>query len=81
MDFSKDPDPTLTVATLSRLLHVTPRTIRRMVLRGDIPLPARVGGRRLLWRVADIDGFLVSGGTPPLHKKRPGRPRKSGGAS
>jgi predicted DNA-binding transcriptional regulator AlpA len=78
MDSSKDP--TLTIAALALILHVTPRTIRRMVLRGEIPLPARVGERRLLWRRVDIDIFLTDGGTPSLHKKRPGRPRKSGGA-
>lgn len=72
---------TLTIPELSRFLKITPRTLRRMVLRKEIPPPARVGARRLLWRSEVIVEFLANGGTPSLQKRRPGRRRKAGGAS
>ena len=73
---------TLTARELAAALHVTPRTLHTLVVTGQIPMPVRVGQRRILWRVADVEQFLKDGGTPALKKSKPGRPRKkSGGAS
>ncbi|MDA8390862.1 MAG: helix-turn-helix domain-containing protein [Gammaproteobacteria bacterium] len=73
---------TLSVKELAAALHVTPRTLHTLVVTGQIPMPVRIGQRRIVWRVADIEKFLEHGGTPGLQQKaRPGRPRKNGGAS
>jgi predicted DNA-binding transcriptional regulator AlpA len=39
---------------------VTRQTIRRWWLAGRFPQPIRIGRRRLLWRVADINAAIAS---------------------
>jgi predicted DNA-binding transcriptional regulator AlpA len=40
------------------LLHVTPRTTCRWRVEGDGPPFIRAGGRRILYRRADLEGWL-----------------------
>ncbi len=73
---------TLTAAELATALHITKRTLHSLVGSGQVPPPIRIGQRRIVWRVADVEQFLKDGGTPGLKKtNKPGRPRKNGGAS
>ena len=70
---------TLTAAELATALHITKRTLHTLVITGQVPMPIRVGQRRIVWRVADVEQFLKDGGTPGLKTKpKPGRPRKGG---
>lgn len=71
---------TLSAAEVAAALHITKRTLQVLVVSGQVPMPIRVGQRRIVWRVADIEKFLEHGGTPGLQKARPGRPRKGGAA-
>jgi predicted DNA-binding transcriptional regulator AlpA len=49
-------EPLLTTSDLQQLLKVDRRTILRMVKRGDLPRPLKLGGNR--WRVEDIEGVI-----------------------
>ncbi len=40
---------------LAALLGVHPRTVVRLVQRGELPPPIRLGPRILRWRVTDIE--------------------------
>jgi predicted DNA-binding transcriptional regulator AlpA len=46
----------LTIGDLADWLHVTSRTIDRMVQRGQLPRPMKLGGNR--WMVEDIEKAL-----------------------
>ena len=78
--FMTDSTTVWTARTLADRLTTTTRTIRAWTRAGLIPPPIKIGPRRLVWRAADIEKFLAEGGTPGLHRKKPGRPRKAGGA-
>jgi excisionase family DNA binding protein len=52
-------DPLLTVAEAASLLHVSPRTLRRLT--GSGALRALRVGRSVRLRVADIERFLAAG--------------------
>jgi len=49
-------EPLLTTSDLEQLLKVDRRTILRMVKRGDLPKPLKLGGNR--WRKEDIEGVI-----------------------
>jgi predicted DNA-binding transcriptional regulator AlpA len=49
-------EPLLTTSDLEQLLRVERKTITRMVRRGDLPAPLKLGGNR--WRVEDIQGAI-----------------------
>lgn len=67
------PVLTLDAFEVAGILHVDVRTLRRMVSRKQMPPPIRVGDKRILWRVSDIEEFIRNGGTPGMPRK--GRPR------
>lgn len=67
------PHLTLDATEVSEILHIDVRTLRRMVSRQQIPPPIRVGDKRILWRVSDIEDFIRNGGTPGMPRR--GRPR------
>ena len=74
---------TLDYKEMALACRVTPRTLHELVKTGQVPAPVRIGQRRLVWRVEDLQAFLAGGGTPGLHKPKRGRPRKGdvGGAA
>ncbi len=80
MSSSSKQHLTLDRKEMAEELRVTPRTLRGLVKAGQVPAPVKIGKRRLIWRVEDLQAFLAGGGTPGFHTKKPGRPRKSGGA-
>jgi excisionase family DNA binding protein len=43
---------------LAELLNFSPMHIRRLASEGKLPVPLRLGERKLLWRVADVEAFL-----------------------
>lgn len=47
---------------LAEILNFSPMHIRRLASEGKLPLPMRVGERKLLWRVADVEAFLDPAG-------------------
>lgn len=47
----------MTRKELAAYLRVSIRTLNRLVQRGEVPRPARIG-TQLRWRVADIDRWL-----------------------
>ncbi|WP_084630486.1 helix-turn-helix transcriptional regulator [Desulfovibrio aminophilus] len=90
-------DKLLTIEELAELLRTTPRGIRLRRHRGrSLPPALRLGGK-LLWRASDISNWLdaeavrqgINAGAPSApesasqspHLRKPGRPRKNGGAS
>lgn len=48
----------LTVNELAQYFNVSHMTVRRMMRRGDLPRPIRVGRRGLRWQAEDIERFL-----------------------
>jgi predicted DNA-binding transcriptional regulator AlpA len=50
-------EPLLTVFDLERLLRVDKRTVARLVKRGQLPAPLKLGGSNR-WRARDIEGAL-----------------------
>jgi excisionase family DNA binding protein len=50
-------EPLLTIEDLERLLRVHRRTIARMVKRGELPPPLKVGSSNR-WKVEDIEKVL-----------------------
>ena len=72
---------TLSARETAAAIRVSPRTLHALVVAGMVPPPIRIGKRRIVWRLSDIEAFLAGGGTPGLKRpNKPGRPRK-GGAS
>ena len=56
------PNGLLSTAAAAARLTFVPQTLRRWAVTGRGPIqPVRVGKRRLLWRVADIDRLLGLG--------------------
>lgn len=53
-------DRLVTVADLAHALRVTTQTVRRMVSKGDLPSPSRVG-KRLYWQPSQVAHLLPSG--------------------
>jgi predicted DNA-binding transcriptional regulator AlpA len=49
-------EPLLTTSDLEQWFKVDRKTIGRMVKRGDLPTPLKLGGNR--WRVEDIQGVI-----------------------
>ena len=47
----------LTARDLQRVFTVSKRTLSRWCKKGELPMPARIGGRSR-WRREDIDGVL-----------------------
>ncbi len=73
---------TLSARETAAAIRVSPRTLHALVVTGMVPPPIRIGKRRIVWRLSDIEAFLANGGSPGLQKpKKPGRPRKNGGAA
>ena len=64
----------LTAQDVAELLRVTTRSLRRFVMAGQIPRPARIG-RQSIWLREDLLAFLRAGGSASL--KRSGRRRNS----
>ena len=54
----------LTRSELARRLGVNTRTVRRMVLAGDLPEPVKMGRRTVRWNREDIEVFLSMSGGP-----------------
>lgn len=53
------PDPQLlTKQDVARHLRVDPRTVERMVERGEFPHPIHVSPNRIRWRPSDVDDHL-----------------------
>jgi predicted DNA-binding transcriptional regulator AlpA len=50
-------EPLLTTSDLERLLKVDRRTITRLVKRGELPAPLKLGGSNR-WRVQDIKAVI-----------------------
>ncbi len=61
----------LTVAELADLLSVTDITVRRMVIRGQIPA-VRIG-RAVRFRQEDVDAFLTSVRIQPTAVRKDGK--------
>lgn len=64
----------MTARDVAELLRVTTRSLRRFVMAGQIPRPARIG-RQSIWLREDLLAFLRAGGSASL--KRSGRRRNS----
>jgi len=64
----------LTVAELADLLSVTDITVRRMVIRGQIPA-VRIG-RAVRFRQEDVDAFLTSVRIQPTAVRKDGKPER-----
>lgn len=58
---SGTPDPMLSTERVGELLDLTPRTIRRLEKKGDLPPARRIGGV-LRWREADIRTWMGEAG-------------------
>lgn len=43
---------------VARLLGVNARTLRRLVLAGELPAPVRIGKRTVRWRRGDVEEWL-----------------------
>ena len=74
---SRDNDgdsPWMTLAQAAERLHVSERTVTRMVARGRITT-ARIG-RRVLVNVADLDDAVAGGKRQPPHRHRASQPRR-----
>ncbi len=56
----------LTAAQLATELNVSQRTLRRMDLSGEVPLPLKIG-KSLRWRRAEIEAW-IDAGAPPRRK-------------
>lgn len=51
-------DRMLTYEDAARRLHISPRTLRRMVDRGEFPAPVRVSARSVRFSLAEVDAYL-----------------------
>jgi excisionase family DNA binding protein len=56
----------LTVADVAAMLACSTKTVYRLVDRGAIPRPVRLGGM-LRWHRAQLERWLADG-CPPLHR-------------
>lgn len=59
--YDRNPSPRLgfiTIETLAQQLEISPRTIRRWVQHGQLPLPRRLG-RSAFWSVDSIREALI----------------------
>lgn len=75
---SRDKDgnsPWMTLAQAAERLHVSERTIGRMVARGRIKTSPI--GRRVLVNVADLDEAVAGGKRQPPHRHRASQRRRS----
>jgi predicted DNA-binding transcriptional regulator AlpA len=60
----------LTVQDLANLLRTSPKGVRVMRERGQLPDPIDIGSKRLLWRASDVSQWLnrkqsrAAGSTP-----------------
>jgi excisionase family DNA binding protein len=50
------PPELMSQADVAKYLRVVPRTVQRMVTRGELPEPIRIGGC-VRWRRADLDAL------------------------
>jgi excisionase family DNA binding protein len=60
------PAVMLTVADVAAMLACSTKTVYRLVDRGAIPRPVRLGGM-LRWHRAQLERWLADG-CPPLHR-------------
>ena len=68
---------TASTTEAAKIYKVSARQLFNLVKAKQIPPPVRVGKRRLVWLVSDIQDFLRAGGTPAFNTRRSGRPRKT----
>jgi len=61
LERTPDPPVLLTAAEVARRLHVTVRTVYRLVARGEFPAPIRLGRKVARWREADVARRLRQG--------------------
>ena len=52
------PAELLSQTEVARLLRVVPRTVQRMVARGELPAPIQLSPSCVRWRRADLDSWL-----------------------
>jgi predicted DNA-binding transcriptional regulator AlpA len=69
---------TASTTEAAKIYKVSSRQLFNLVKAKQIPPPVRVGKRRLVWLISDIQDFLRAGGTPAFNARRLGRPRNSG---
>lgn len=64
-------------AVCAKLGGISPATVYRMVDRGELPEPIRLGPRLTRWQATDIDDYIRNGkrGLLPSPRKKPRRPR------
>lgn len=58
-------------AELAAALRCSERSLRRMWERGDIPEPTRLGPRRLVWPIAEVNEWLAERGFGELEPAEP----------
>lgn len=66
-------DGLLTAREVCDLLRVDRRTLRRLVLTGDVPRPITIGPRTLRWRRAAVTAWLAKLDRKALDQGRAGR--------
>ena len=71
------PVETASTTETANIYKVSVRQLFNLAKAKQIPPPVRVGKRRLVWLVSDIQDFLRAGGTPAFNARRSGRPRKT----
>lgn len=57
------------LATLSRLMACSGRTITRMVAVGDFPRPIRFGRRNVRWKLREVENYIGSTPAAPAVKE------------
>jgi excisionase family DNA binding protein len=62
---SSEPDRLLPIDEVARILRLSPRTVFRLVKRGELIPPLRIG-RSIRWRLTDIQIWLATAYPQPL---------------
>ncbi|MHB1953508.1 MAG: helix-turn-helix transcriptional regulator [Acidobacteriaceae bacterium] len=66
--------PWLTSAQTAAYMRISRKTLFRLLAQKKMPQPAKVG-KQFLWRISQLDTYLLEGGSASPSLKRRGRPR------